>query len=100
MKKLAILALTLFASATAFAQQALWGGQALVSPEVNADNSVTFRLRAPKAVKVEVTGDFLTPQQMDTPSGKFDVPGVAALTEKEGVWEFTTPGPLAPELYS
>jgi enterochelin esterase family protein len=100
MKKLAILALAVCASATAFAQQALWGGPALVSPEVNADNSVTFRLRAPKAVKVEVTGDFLAPQPMETPYGKFDVPGVAALTEKEGVWEFTTPAPLVSELYS
>ena len=32
--------------------------------------------------------------------GEFDGPGYADLVEKEGVWEFTTPEPLKPELYS
>lgn len=86
---------------TAFAQQALWGGSQIVSPEIHEDNTVTFRLRAPKAVKVEVTGDFLPTQKMETPHGSFDVPGVAALKENnEGIWEYTTPAPLASELYS
>ena len=83
----------------AFAQQALWGGSKIVSPQINDDNSVTFRLRAPKAVKVEVTGDFLPTQKIDTPFGQFDGPGFAELVEKDGVWEYTT-APLAPELYS
>lgn len=52
-------------------------------------------------MKVEVTGDFLVPQQMETPYGKFDAPGTAALIEGEGgVWEYTTPAPLASELYN
>ncbi|MDR0895043.1 MAG: esterase [Prevotellaceae bacterium] len=67
------------------AQQALFGGERVVSPEINNDRSVTFRLRAPKAVRVQVTGDFLT--------------APADLTEKEGVWEYTT-APLPSELYS
>lgn len=92
---LAAAAMTLGVSA----QQALWGGSSLKSPEVNADNSVTFRLQAPKAVRVQVTGDFLPTQKISTPYGEFDAPGVADLTEKDGVWEFTTQ-PLAPELYS
>ncbi|MBQ4055910.1 MAG: esterase [Bacteroidaceae bacterium] len=72
----------------ALAQQALWGGSKIVSPEIHDDNTVTFRLQAPKAVKVQVTGDFLSE-------------GVADLVEnKEGVWEYKTPQPLAPELYS
>lgn len=84
-----------------FAQQALWGGAPVVSPEVHDNNTVTFRLKAPKAVKVQVTGDFLPTQKIKTPFGEFDGPGVADLTEnKEGVWEFTTPEPLKPELYS
>ena len=42
---------------------------------------------APKAIKVQITGDFL-------PSG------IADLKEgKNGVWEFTTPEPLPSELY-
>lgn len=85
----------------AFAQQALWGGSQIVSPDIHEDGTVTFRLKAPKAVKVQVTGDFLPTQKVKTPFGEFDAPGMADLTEgKEGVWEFTTPEPLAPELYS
>lgn len=101
MKRLTILALGMLIAATSFAQQALWGGSQIVSPEIHDDHTVTFRLRAPKAVKVEVTGDFLAPQQMDTPFGKFDVPGTAQLKEGEGgVWEYTSPEPLASELYN
>lgn len=101
MKRLTVLAVALFMVASTFAQQALWGGQAIVSPEIHDDNTVTFRMRAPKAIKVEVTGDFLPTREMDTPYGKFDVPGVAELKEnEEGVWEFTTPEPLSSELYS
>ena len=91
----------LLVCAMTFAQQALWGGAPVVSPEVHDNNTVTFRLKAPKAVKVQVTGDFLPTQKIKTPFGEFDGPGVADLTEnKDGVWEFTTPEPLKPELYS
>ena len=85
---------------SANAQQALWGGSQIVSPEVHPDKTVTFRLSAPKAVKVQLTGDFLPTQKMQTPFGEFDAPGVADMVEKDGVWEYTTPAPLAPELYS
>ncbi|MDL2304628.1 esterase [Bacteroides sp. OttesenSCG-928-D19] len=101
MKKLFILSALLVVCIASFAQQALWGGSQIISPEIHENNTVTFRLHAPKAVKVEVTGDFLPTQKMDTPYGKFDIPGVAELKEnKEGVWEFTTAEPLASELYS
>lgn len=87
--------------ASIFAQQALWGSAPVVSPEIHDDNTVTFRLKAPKAVRVQVTGDFLPPQTIKTPRGDYDAPGIADLTEgKDGVWEFTTPEPLKPELYS
>ncbi len=86
MKKLTILAVALMMSVAAMAQQALWGGATAVSPEINADNSVTFRLNAPKARTVQVSGDFAD--------------GVANMVQNErGVWEYTT-APLAPELYS
>ncbi len=87
MKKLTILALGILIAATFFAQQTLWGGSHIVSPEIHDDHTVTFRLKAPKAVKVEVTGDFLTPQQRETPFGKNDVPGTAALFTVEHVQE-------------
>ena len=83
------------------AQQALWGMPTLKSPEINPDKTVTFRYVAPKAVKVQVTGDFLPTQKIDTPFGQVDAPGVADLKEgKDGVWEYTTAAPLSPELYS
>ncbi|MCC8199442.1 MAG: esterase [Tannerellaceae bacterium] len=88
-------------SVVTFAQQALWGGQDIISPEIHPDHTVTFRLLAPKAIKVQVTGDFLPTQPTETPYGTFDLPGVAELTEGEGgLWSYTTPEPLAPELYS
>ena len=101
MKRFLIFAAALLTGTGGFAQQALWGGSQIVSPEVHEDCTVTFRLKAPKAVRVQVTGDFLPTQKVNTPFGEFDAPGIAELTEnKEGVWEFTTPEPLAPELYS
>ena len=95
MKRISILSALLLMCAMTFAQQALWGGAPVVSPEIHDNNTVTFRLKAPKAVKVQVTGDFLPTQKIKTPFG------VADLKEnKDGVWEFTTPEPLKPELYS
>ena len=101
MKKIFFLSLLLLTGVMAYAQQALWGTIPVVSPEVHDDNTVTFRLKAPKAVKVQVTGDFLAPTPIQTPNGVWEAPGVADLKEgKDGVWEFTTPEPLAPGLYS
>ena len=55
-----------------------------VSPEVNPDHTVTFRLRAPNAQKVEVVLEgAVTPMQQGA----------------EGLWTATSPV-LAPEIYS
>lgn len=99
MKKSLLLSFMAALAISSNAQQALWGGSEIVSPEIHPDNTVTFRLSAPKAVKVQVTGDFLPTEKVQTPFGEFDAPGTADLIEKDGVWEYTT-GPLAPELYS
>ena len=83
-----------------FAQQNLFGGQAPKSPEVNIDNTVTFRLMAPEAQKVQITGDFLPTQKVNTSYGEYDAPGVANLTKDEkGLWTFTTKEGIKPELY-
>lgn len=101
MKRLALFAVSLLTASLTFAQQALWGGGPLVSPEVHDDNTVTFRIKAPKAVRVQVTGDFLPQTKVETPRGTWDMPGTAELKEgRNGVWEYTTPQPLASELYS
>lgn len=86
MKQLAILLTILLAATTLKAQQALWDRSAVKSPEINPDNSVTFRLYAPEAKSVNVNGDFqAAPGQM--------------IKNENGVWEFTTSS-LPGELYS
>ena len=104
MKRVIIVVVTAMVSVTAFAQQALGPGTGIVSPEINADNSVTFRLFAPKAVTVQVTGDFLPTRPVEYEIGGqklvYDAPGVADLKEGPGgVWTFTSE-PLTGELYS
>lgn len=100
MRKITILAFLSLVCIASFAQQALWGGQDVTSPEIHADNTVTFRFVAPKAVKVQVTGDFLPTRKEETPFGTVDSPGFADLKEgKDGLWEYTTQAPLPSELY-
>ena len=97
MKRLTALIVALLIGVTMFAQQALWGSAPVVSPEIHGYNTVTFRFKAPKAVRVQLTGDFLPVQK----NAKFEAPGIVDLKEgQEGVWEYTTPEPLKPELYS
>lgn len=61
---------------------------AIVSPQINSDNSVTFRVKAEKAKKVTVIGDWA------------DKGGRADLKKgKDGVWEYTTPV-LPSEMYT
>ena len=85
----------------ASAQEKLFQSANVQSPVVNADGTVTFNLFAPKAVKVEVTGDFLPVTKQEVPGfGTVEQPGVAQLTEgKDGLWTYTS-AKLAPELYS
>ena len=97
MKRLTALTVALLIGVTMFAQQALWGTAPVVSPEIHDNNTVTFRFKAPQAVRVQLTGDFLPVQK----NAKFETPGIVDLKEgQEGVWEYTTPEPLKPELYS
>ena len=92
--------LALFVIIGANAQQALWGAAPIVSPQVNADKTVTFRFMAPQADSVFITGDFLPTTKMKTPFGDYDGPGKALLTKDEnGLWSFTSE-PLQSDLYS
>lgn len=57
----------------------------LVSPEVHPDRTVTFRLRAPQASTVTLTGDWLASLSASTG-------GVMPMTkDASGVWTATTP---------
>lgn len=61
---------------------------AISSPIVNADNTVTFRLNAPKAETVQVIGDWAVD------NGK-----ASLVRNNEGLWEYTTPV-LPSEMYT
>ena len=99
MKK-SILLFFIMTTITSMAQQALFGGQDIKSPEINANKTVTFRVMAPNADTVRITGDFLPTEKMKTQWGEFDAPGKALLTkDAKGIWSFTS-GVLQPELYS
>ncbi len=60
-------------------------GAKAASPEVHADGRVTFRLLAPKAEAVTVSGDWTTNAHSMT-------------RDASGLWSFST-GPLAPAIY-
>ena len=100
MRKLILLVSTCLLSVCIYAQQALWGGTDIISPQINEDHTVTFRIHAPKASKVELEGDFLPPTRVETPFGLQEVPTRASFKEgKNGVWEYTS-AVLPSELYS
>ena len=79
----------LLLTAWAYAQQNVSFREGnVVSPQVNEDHSVTFRVRAPQAENVMVLGDWAANK------------GFAALTKgDDGVWTYTTPA-LPSEMYT
>ena len=62
---------------------------AVVSPQVLPDQRVTFRLRAPNAKEVTISGDFWLEQNRTAKLVKDD----------QGVWSITL-GPFSPDVYS
>ncbi|MFH0758736.1 MAG: alpha/beta hydrolase-fold protein [Bacteroidota bacterium] len=93
MKKQLILAMTILGTLLfpSLAQQALWGGEEITSPEIHEDGSVTFSLNAPGATEVKISGDWMPAEGW--------IPGSEAMTKDEkGIWTYTT-ALLEPELY-
>jgi len=75
----------------ASAQQAMYVGTEIVSPEIHEDHTVTFRVQAPGAEEVKLTGDWMPAEGW--------VPGSVAMERDEnGLWAYTT-AVLEPELY-
>ncbi len=71
----------------------------LISPEINGQN-ITFRFRAPKAIKVELNGDFLPVKEIETSFGKMNMPAPVEMIESEnGIWEYTVEN-IAPDFYA
>lgn len=59
------------------AQEALWGGAAITSPEFHEDHRVTFRIQAPEADEVFLSGNWMSEN-------------VSLEKEENGVWSYTT----------
>jgi enterochelin esterase family protein len=81
---LILLAVAALAPSTASAQRRSTANDTLKSTEVADDHKVTFRIYAPKASEVSVSGDF--------GNGKM-------VKDDQGVWSVTV-GPLTPDFYS
>lgn len=91
-KSILLIPILLMAAITVMAQQSLWGGPEIVSPEIHENNSVTFRVQATNAKEVKLSGDWM-------PADGW-VPGSIAMEKDDkGIWSVTTEV-LAPELYS
>lgn len=90
MKKKLLFALLIFSSIIGQGQENLNFGskKEITSPEINVDKSITFRLMAPNAKKVELQGDLLSNNN-----------SVSMTKSDDGIWSYTTT-PLKPELYS
>ncbi len=59
------------------AQEALWGGASITSPEFHDDHRVTFRIQAPEANSVLLSGDWISEN-------------VNLTKDEEGIWTYTT----------
>jgi enterochelin esterase-like enzyme len=80
-RTLYILSYLLFSAIVSLAQRA----PSISSPQVNADNTVTFRYFSRTAQKVSLSGEFLTANQPMT-------------KDTSGVWSITV-GPIKPDIY-
>ncbi|MEA3460982.1 MAG: alpha/beta hydrolase-fold protein [Bacteroidota bacterium] len=86
-----ILAMLTCIGSSVVAQQAIGGGQEILSPEIHENGTVTFRLKAPKAEVVKLSGDWM-------PREGF-IPGSLLMEKDEkGTWTYTTEA-MEPELY-
>lgn len=91
MKKLIVIGLLVLSTA-GFSQQALWGGEEIISPEIHEDNTVTFRFSAPNAKEVKVLGDWM-------PTKDWVITPEAMEKNENGIWTYTT-DKLLSDLYS
>lgn len=92
MKKIMMFVVCMIVAISFYAQQALGEGSDIVSPEVHADNTVTFRLNAPNAKEVKLGGDWIP--RKDWAPGTVDM-----INDGSGLWTYTTEA-LPADLYS
>lgn len=106
-RKIALMAAVMLLSLSLNAQKGWYTDKTEAMPVVNADKTVTFRYKAPKATSVSITGDFMpdslrpaamTPKALSSENRT----GVSAANSsgQDFVWEYTTPFAVAPEVYT
>ncbi len=66
-------------------------GANVISPEVNPDRTVTFRLNAPNATSVSVSGSMFR--------ASMNIRSAQMTKDEKGVWSVTT-GPFEPDMYT
>lgn len=97
MRRTVLTIIALIFTTSIFAQ--FGGPPRLVSPEIDGNN-VTIRMRAPKAIKVELNGAFLPVQEVETPMGRMSRPMPVEMKEgDDGVWEYTAKD-VVPDFYT
>jgi len=102
MKKILFITSAFLMAGSLLAQQNLFGGAQIKSPEVNPDGTITIRFQGPKAKSVKVEGDFLPEQLIETGNGGVWAihPAVDLKEGQNGVWEYTTPEPVPADYYT
>jgi enterochelin esterase family protein len=88
-RTLTLLVIFLLASTSLLAQEAPWMRNQVVSPEIHADNAVTFRIFAPDARNIRISGGWMEGWGATEALVKNDT----------GLWSLTV-GPLEPEIYT
>lgn len=68
------------------AQESLWRNSEIASPEISDEGVVTFRLFAPDAQNVQLTGSCVSTAQ-------------PLVKDEDGLWSWTSEGPLKSDLY-
>ena len=86
MRRASLIVTLLFVGAAVVAGQRGRGGPSVVSPEVHADRTVTFRYLAPNAREVSI-------------GGELDGKPHPMTRDANGVWSVTV-GPFAPDIYA
>lgn len=92
MKKFLLIITCLYITLGAHSQQALGSVSEIVSPEIQSNNKVTFRLYAPNAKSVKVSGDWM-------PRQDWVLPSLDMINDGSGLWAYTTDS-LPSDLYS
>jgi len=84
MKQLILTLLLGLIASSSYAQQDLFNEDPIISPEINADQTVTFRIQAPDAEEVSVTGS------LDEENAFANIT-YEMQNRNDSLWTFTTP---------